>query len=48
MGQDQQGAGEDSGQELKTINPAPLLGGDKAFDRWADLSEPVSLSVKWE
>lgn len=20
----------------------------KAFDRWADLSEPVSLSVKWE
>lgn len=46
MGQDQQGAGEDSGQELKTVNPAPLLGGNKAFDRWADLSEPISLSVK--
>ena len=38
MGQDQQGAGEDSGQELKTVNLAPLLGGNKAFDRWADLS----------
>lgn len=32
MGQDQQGAGEDSGQELRTVNPAPPMGGDKGWE----------------